>query len=58
MGISINNKSVIDMVGGKSSRVVDYYPVPHTAAQKNDIKSVITKAMTSGNSVLVIQFKN
>jgi len=45
------------MIGGSGASVIDYYPAPHTAAQKNDIKSIITKAMTSGNSVLVIQFK-
>ena len=57
MGISINKKSVIDMIGGSGASVIDYYPAPHTAAQKNDIKNIITKAMASGNSVLVIQFK-
>ena len=57
MGLSINKKSVIDMVGSSNSSIFDFYPTPHTTAQKNDIKNIITKAMTSGNSVLEIQFK-
>ena len=53
----MNKKSVVDMVGGSSSSVIDFYPTPHTPAQKMDIKNLISKAINSGNSILVIQFK-